>query len=715
MNKIFLPFFITTLLFVQIYGQSLKHYSQRWNAEQLFEMSTSQNLMISPKGILLNDQILVEDDAPASGYSSNPGALEVVKEGILLKKILKIERLPVKEAYIAALLYPDFPPEPNNGRHVVFNINGHDINYEVNHFWTKVPVPVEYFKTGDNIITLRTLETDTRFKTWVALDENYKYGSSNRLHAPERSFKSTDEGNTWNKNLGINNNVSGEYSIRLKLVGYPSEGILLSSIIDLAANSNIDKVLKQPVQINSIYFDLDKYESYRSHIKIEFRTGFTSNISDSSWTNWKQYSTGEINSSDIRGRFLQVKFIFNSDSRITSPILKRLIVKSSYKISPSIDPQTIHVLSSKNYPIINSSFSFEYENPKLPKLVEFRKKYNLDKIVAGAKTEFEKMLKLKTWVAKQWKWHLLKPNVDLMAWNADKILTPDSVGEKGGFCADYAIVFMQALQSFGIPARFVIMNYSVWGGHEIVEAWSNDYGKWVLLDPNFDTYFANPKTEIPYNALELHEIFLKEYYPNEKIDRDNWSRKSFVKKAKKIGKNVPVICKIGGGANGGNLKQYQWWEPTVELYAYSPGLGFLNAGFLRYMPRNNFLTKPYPIPVNEGRTHWAWTGYYCWYDSQTPPTVEHKIFTSRDKDLYWNLNEVEFSASLKDNDHLIIEMRTNTPYLDHYEIILNGEKTSTKENFFEATLIRGVNQIKMRIIDIMGNKGPVSYLKLNYF
>lgn len=72
-------------------------------------------------------------------------------------------------------------------------------------------------------------------------------------------------------------------------------------------------------------------------------------------------------------------------------------------MSRPIGSQSIHVLSSKNYPIINSSLSFEYENRELPELQELRKKYNLNSIVAGAKTEFEKMLKLKTWVAEQWK------------------------------------------------------------------------------------------------------------------------------------------------------------------------------------------------------------------------------------------------------------------------------------------------------------------------
>lgn len=718
MNKILL---ITFLLFEQnMFGQNTGNYSQQWNAKDLFETSTSQGLKLSGKGIVLDDQILIEDDGPASGYSSNPGALEIIGKNIQIKKILKIKKLPVKEAYIAALLYPEFPATPNNGRHIVINLNGHEIIYEVNHFWTKIPVPVEYLKTGDNIIIIKTLEPDAKFKTYVSLDENYKYGSETRSHSSGRSFKSSDKGKTWSKNLGINSNVSGEYSVRLKLIGYKSEGWLLSPVIDAASNSNVDKIISLPVKINNMEIFFDKINFEKLDLNLKYRTGTSPFFINTNWTKWNDLPAdrhgliqNKIPISKIKGRYLQLKFIFTSDSGLASSVLKKISIKSDYEILACAD-KNLQVLDYKNYPLIHSSFSFEYENPHFEKIQEFRKKYKLDEVVKDAKTEFEKMLKLKTWVASQWNWHLLKPDKDLMDWNADKILTPDASGEKGGFCANYAIVLMQALQSFGFPARFVIMNYSVWGGHEVVEAWSNDFGKWIMLDANYDTYFADPKTKIPYNVLELHNIFLKEYYSDSTLNRDDWSRENFVKKAEKIGKNVPVICLIGGGANGGTLKEYQWWLPTVELYAYSPGLGFLNAGFLHYMPRSNFLSQPYPIPINEGRTHWPWTGYYNWYDSQTPPTVEHETFTNRVNDLYWNLNEVDFSASYQSEEILSVKMQTNSPAFDHYEVSINDKKNNTKENSFKINLENGINNIKMRVIDSMGNKGPFSYLNLKY-
>ena len=104
--------------------------------------------MISDDGITLENQLLIEDDAPACGYSSKEGSVEVLKKGIVIKKILQIEKLPVEPAKIAMLVYPDFPPQPNNGRHLLFNVNGHDIAYELKHFWTDVPVPVSLSNRG---------------------------------------------------------------------------------------------------------------------------------------------------------------------------------------------------------------------------------------------------------------------------------------------------------------------------------------------------------------------------------------------------------------------------------------------------------------------------------------------------------------------------------------------------------------------------------------
>lgn len=685
-----------------------------WSAEKLFMNSTSRGVMLVDDGITLENQFLIEDDAPACGYSSEDGSVEVFKEAVVVKKILRLDQVPVSPAKIAMMVYPDFPPEPNNGRHLVFSINGHEITYEVNHFWTDAPVPASYLHPGDNIITVRALEPDTRFKTWISLDQNYHFGAAGRLAHPNRSARSVDGGKTWDfDHLGEKGIVDGEYPIRLKLSNYHSDGWLQSPVIDMAINSDING-LKLPVVLETATIKLQQQSPECTQVELKARTGTTHFVSENTWENWVVCKKGKIPASLLKNRFLQFSITLGTYSPADSPILEKAELETHYRIKNENLSNGIKVTQLVNRPKRLSAFDFQYENPNHPKLKELRTKYQLDKVIAGCDTEFDKMLKLKSWVARQWYWHLLKPEVDIFEWDALKILEPDENGENGGYCLHYAIVYMQALQSFGFNARIVNTNYSIWGGHEMTEVWSNEFGKWVLMDPNFDTYFIDRETGIPLNVLELHNIFLTHYYPNEIIDRNNWSREDFVKRAEFRGMPQSIECVVGGGAKGGALKEYDWWKPVVNLYPYCGGYGLLNTGYFRMLPRNDFLSQPYPIPVNHGRTHWGWTGYYCWYDKQTPRSQEHSQFTNRQNDLYWNLNEVDFSAEIIDQQKLLIMLDTNSPYFDHYKLQVNGTVIPLKENRYELNLVQGSNLLKFQVVDGMNNVGPASILEITY-
>ncbi len=689
--------------------QEKSSYRKNFTAEGLFMNSTSRGMMLSDDGITLENQILIEDDAPACGYSSREGAMEVLKKGVVIKKILKIDETPVGPAWITMLVYPDFPPQANNGRHLLFTVNGHEIKYEVRHFWTDVTVPVIFLQKGDNVITVRTLEPDTRFQTWVALDENYPIGSVDRLHHPNRSARSTDGGKTWDfDHLGEKGTVDGEYPIRLKISNYHPSGWLRSPVIDLASGSDAGGI-KQPVIIKNAKIEIQNQIPPETGIEIKARSGPVHFTREDDWGDWQACANGEIPESLLKNRFLQLEIVFTTRSPAETPLLKNLKLETIYQLQNKDLVKGIQVVKQINHPEILSSFDFEYENPNHPRLIEFRKKYKLDEVVKGSRTEFEKMLKLKSWVAGQWYWHLLKPDDGLIQWDAMDILQ-----SHGGYCLHYSIVYMQALQSFGFNARIVNANYAVWGGHEMTEVWSDQFGKWIVLDANFDTYFADKATGIPLNTLELHNVFLKQYYPGEKIDRNHWSREDLVKRVREKGEPPSIVCVTGGGAKGGTLKNYEWSRPVVELYPYCGGYGLLSAGYFRILPRSNFLSKLYPLPVNHGRTHWGWTGYYNWYDRQTPRAPEYNLFTNRPNDLYWNLNEVDFSAAIKSRGQLLITMTTHSPNFDHYELNINGTTKNIKDDHYLLNLIPGRNDLTIQVVDIMNNRGPISELEVSY-
>ena len=171
---------------------------------------------------------------------------------------------------------------------------------------------------------------------------------------------------------------------------------------------------------------------------------------------------------------------------------------------------------------------------------------------------------------------------------------------------------------------------------------------------------------------------------------------------------------VGGGAKNNSLKSYEWWSPIVDQTPYCGGYGPLTMGFIRLLPRANFLSQQAPTPINHGRTHWGWTGYYNWYDAHTPRAQEHELFTNRRNDLYWNINQVGMHFTPSANGLLTIDLETNSPDFDHYEFEWNNSVYETKESAISVQSERGINRLEVRIVDSMGNKGMKSNIEFIY-
>jgi len=138
-------------------------------------------------------------------------------------------------------------------------------------------------------------------------------------------------------------------------------------------------------------------------------------------------------------------------------------------------------------------FLFTYDPPE--SLEEFNNTYKL-KTIAGNTDEFHRILNIMKWVRNLWEPSTPKiyPPVNAMV-----IIDAIKSGKTGGFCAQYNYVFVQALQSLGIKARYVTLE-----GHEVTEVFINDFNKWILFDPSYALVIKDNQ-----NYLSVYEIFAK--------------------------------------------------------------------------------------------------------------------------------------------------------------------------------------------------------------
>jgi hypothetical protein len=157
----------------------------------------------------------------------------------------------------------------------------------------------------------------------------------------------------------------------------------------------------------------------------------------------------------------------------------------------------ILVTDEKNGEFPVSPFSLHEDDFHHPRLELLRRRERLDDVVAGAKTQFETIVRLRAWARRQW-----ESGADFYypPWDAVEILDLAREHDNRGFCAQYAVVFLQACQSLGIHARYVDLP-----GHFTVAVWSDDYDRWVAMDPTNDVHYE--RDGLPLRGRDLYRAY----------------------------------------------------------------------------------------------------------------------------------------------------------------------------------------------------------------
>ena len=156
-------------------------------------------------------------------------------------------------------------------------------------------------------------------------------------------------------------------------------------------------------------------------------------------------------------------------------------------------------------PVVRNEYSARYSfdcygNELLETL---REQERLDDVVAAGKTEFDKQVLLMDWTYKRFPLFGPpggKPNSTL------EILKAVDEG-KSFNCGFFARVNRDALAAMGYVVRGVGLKGAKSDGngseHSILEVWSNQYRKWIVLDPTLNVYFE--KDGKPLNAYEIRQ------------------------------------------------------------------------------------------------------------------------------------------------------------------------------------------------------------------
>lgn len=329
-------------------------------------------------------------------------------------------------------------------------------------------------------------------------------------------------------------------------------------------------------------------------------------------------------------------------------------------------------------PYLESEYTkrFKFDDSSNPKLKELRERYKLDEVVASGKDEFDRQVLLMDWTHRQFK-KFGRPSTK--AQGALEVLK-DIEGGHSFFCTQYGQVLISASASLGWVDRALALRRHQGrnknGGsteHTTTEIWSNQFRKWVMLDPTSNMYLE--KAGVPLNAWEI---------------RQEWFYNG--------GKDLVIVV-------GKNRKRYRKSDLPIYLATFE-GFGDLTIdpdeldkyGFIGYIPNTDIMDSGYDY----GRM-------FIVKDALCDGTKWHtrKLPENPATDPYFPLGQSAMSLSLTDGK-LMVSLKSMTPNLERFEARIDGGNWESVIRTFAWKVKRGTNRLEVRTVNAFRVTGPIS-------
>jgi hypothetical protein len=382
-----------------------------------------------------------------------------------------------------------------------------------------------------------------------------------------------------------------------------------------------------------------------------------------------------------RGRFVQVEVTLATADPLVTPRLSEITLSTAPTLAKNWT-KAVKVVDYHNEEIVRTSIPFRYEPFTHPRLKELRARYQLDDVVSGAKTDLDIATRLAAWASRQWKWEEWHLDESYPPWDALEILKKLPDGKPvGGFCLQYTLVYLQACESFGFAGRAISINNGTLGrpktiGHEPTEIWSNQFRKWIYVDGMGAWYAADGATGVPLSLWEVRR------------------------------RQIRVLL----GQEVEPTRIVHFAETVHKWRGLDVDWSFAE---LRLTPRSNFLEQEWPLPLNNGKGPWIWTGFDVWTDADVPAELMHPNLITRHGNFEWTLNQAHYALepTLKRGEFLV-HLDTETPGFETFLAEIDGGEKSPVTAIFPWKLHAGRNRLKVWPRNNAGRDGIASWIDL---
>ena len=624
--------------------------SRTWQTPEDLDRWTRRNVVRRADGSLaLRRGVPVADEAARANTRDN----ERIAGLRQVRKHLVIDALGASRALVCTYLRC----ETDDGE-IEVAVNGHVTTFVWQakreywqDAWRQIEIDPGWLRVGTNEIALRALGESS----WLLLVEESAQ--------PDRSEVSEDGGQTWRSDeLGVNDRTDGEYVLRLWLDQHQVTGEVCSPVVDLEATEEGGIAVAGVAR--SVVIELEGDEPAATSRQLQWRAGPVPAYAPDSWSAWVSLD----GDTPVPGRFFQWRALLATDDPAVTPTVTgaRLTAQVAVDAEPAA-----RLTEADNRPLVYSSYRFAHLAADEPRAKILRERWKLDQVVGAAKSEFEAFTLLRQWVREQWEdgWNM--GGLDYCPpWDALVILELAGQQLALGMCTHYASVFTQCCAALGFTARTQVMK-----SHCITEVWSNDFGKWVTMDPGGDSNDTTKYTYhferdgVPLSALEAHTAWVYE-----QLD----------------GVELSPPPPAAATERFTVAKRIHLWERFM------------------FNRRNDEPATLGPGEPEHGKGSYHYDGYLFWQDDRTPPLPWFSRHTDRAADLYWDVDRTQIHLQAADGGNLAVDLEGVCPNFARFEVRVDGGGWEERAAHFAWPLHDGDNHLEARVVNAHTRAGAAS-------
>ncbi|HEU4401529.1 MAG TPA: transglutaminase-like domain-containing protein [Candidatus Polarisedimenticolia bacterium] len=369
---------------------------------------------------------------------------------------------------------------------------------------------------------------------------------------------------------------------------------------------------------------------------------------------------------------------------------RRIVVSAALVMAAGLlgwvaQSEIVFVTSERNGEFPVSSYTLREDDFHHPRLQLLRSQEKLDEVVSGAKTQFEKIVSLRAWTRRQWE---QSGSFYYPPWDAVEILRLARKYGNRGFCAQYAVVFLQACQSLGLHARYVDLP-----GHFVVAVWSDDYNRWVLMDPTYDINYE--RNGVPMRGRDLYRAYWKDDLGGIVQVDSKGNRKTVTRD---------------------DLSHYRLYSIGLLANQLSEPIEVKSNGLWRTLvPASNYRTYP-----KVGRDQLVITSdFLAWRSKEAEESFPERPETGDQDDFRYALNQTVILLANERLTNRILKVALLSSNSPTFERFLVRSESSTDwvpatSATFRWMLHSGTNELSARIETSYGWRGNVSSLRMFY-